>query len=787
MASKEVLVLLFFSLNLFVFQDTFAQELPPIQNFSPTDYDGENQNWAVTQDSNKHIYVANNHNILEYDGVRWNKYQPPNASIFRSIMAKDSLIFTGQYMEFGYWKKNRFGELGYTSISNLLSEPMIEDEEFWNILELDDWVLFQSLDRIYSYNLKTAAFKIIEAKSNKAHIFNIDGTIYFQNKDFGIYSIANGEPVLFMSGKFLDYRNVIGVYEDENDLVIILDNAKILKKEETGISILNTELDTVLEGLNIYSTAQLKDGSYILGTISNGIYHVDSDGNVLRTIDQQKGINNNTVLSIFQDIDENLWLGLDNGITVVNINSPFNEYVDRLGKLGLVYTSIVFEGELYLGTNQGLFIRNSNNDFKIIKGTDGQVWSLKEIDGTLFCGHVRGTFEVNGDKANLISSFPGTWDIKEVPWNPNILLQGNFNGLSILRKESGRWVLKNVIKGFDISSRFFEFTGNHQVLVNHEYKGLFNLMLDEDCTNVIAMETHPIMGYGSSMAKFGNDIIYTTLEGAFVKNPDSLVFRPKNELIKLLFQDSGGVTSVLLPDKKSDRLWCFTNKGLSYLYSKNFNASLDLTTIPIPSFFRRSLGVSGFENLSRMEKERYLIGISNGFVTLDLNKKKDDMPHSVEISKVVNQKSFEKVALLPLSGGVSLAYKENDILFDWGVPQFNKFDEILYQYQLDGVSRNWSNWTSATTITFNNLKYGDYTFLVRAKIGNTLSENVAKYSFIVSRPWYLSVVAMICYGIVAIILFFIIHATYRSYYTNKQNRMLDLEKKKLKRKKLKTQ
>jgi hypothetical protein len=48
---------------------------------------------------------------------------------------------------------------------------------------------------------------------------------------------------------------------------------------------------------------------------------------------------------------------------------------------------------LYIGTNQGLFYKEykGNGEFKFIDGTKGQVWSLFEYDGTLFCGHDSGT------------------------------------------------------------------------------------------------------------------------------------------------------------------------------------------------------------------------------------------------------------------------------------------------------------------------------------------------------------------------------------------------------------
>ena len=36
------------------------------------------------------------------------------------------------------------------------------------------------------------------------------------------------------------------------------------------------------------------------------------------------------------------------------------------------------------------------------------------------------------------------------------------------------------LEGFDISSRFFEFLDHNTIVVNHEYKGVFLIELDEN-------------------------------------------------------------------------------------------------------------------------------------------------------------------------------------------------------------------------------------------------------------------------------------------------------------------
>ena len=105
---------------------------------------------------------------------------------------------------------------------------------------------------------------------------------------------------------------------------------------------------------------------------------------------------NNTALSLYEDVDKNLWVGFDNGINCINLQSPIQSFVDDTGNLGTVYTSKLYNGKLYIGTNQGLFYKSyqSNDEFKFINGTKGQVWSLFEYDGTLFCGHDSGTFVI---------------------------------------------------------------------------------------------------------------------------------------------------------------------------------------------------------------------------------------------------------------------------------------------------------------------------------------------------------------------------------------------------------
>ena len=140
----------------------FSQELPPIEVFKPKDYGAEDQNWSISQGKDKSIYFANNKGLLMYNGARWKLYKSKNSSIVRSVKVIGEKIYTGSYMDFGYWEKNEFGTLEYNSITSDKNISLTEDEEFWNIIELDKWIIFQSLDRIYIYDGKLKTISTIE-------------------------------------------------------------------------------------------------------------------------------------------------------------------------------------------------------------------------------------------------------------------------------------------------------------------------------------------------------------------------------------------------------------------------------------------------------------------------------------------------------------------------------------------------------------------------------------------------------------------------------------------------
>lgn len=765
----------FFTLFLFLnFAIIVGQELPPIQNYSSNSYGAENQNWAISQSDEKYIYVANNIGLLEFNGANWKLYPSPNGTVLRYVYAIEEKIYTGGYMEFGYWKKNEFGNLIYTSLSKKIKEDLIE-EDFWKILKFDSFILFQSLKRIYIYNTKNESFNIIESEVSLPKLFKIEESIYFQKIGEGIFKIENGKPLLVSNDQIFQKNILVNIFEIDNELLFQTQEFGTYKFINDKLQKWEIPANDVIDELSIYSSIQLQNGSIVIGSISKGIFHLDQQGNIINAINQEQGLNNNTVLSMFEDLDNNLWLGLDNGISVVNFNSPFSVYNDFKGEIGSVYASAIFNNKLYLGTNQGLFYKekNSNNDFEFVNDTYGQVWCLKIIDNTLFCGHNSGTFIVSDNNVELVSSILGTWDIKETD-NSNLLLQGNYNGLSVLEKKSGRWQFRNKLKGYSISSRFLEFKNDNELFVNNEYNGVIKLTLDKEFTNVLSAEIEesaPKMSK-SGIVKYDNQIFYTSGQGVFRLDKETDIFKSDNSISKDFLEEDNYVSGKLIANNETNTLWGFTDKNIVYFTSGKLDNVLRINKIAVPASIRNFL--PGFESMIHLNDIEYLFGTSRGYFKLDLNKFSDDdfqiAINSINKSVLDGEKTY--VSLIDKSTFKSF---ENNLYFQFSVPVFNKYFEVNYKYQLEGLHHNWTDWSTSSNVSFENLPFGDYTFKVKAQIGNKISENIASYSFTIERPWYISNIMIAVYFVLFFVLLSLVHFISKRNF-NKQKRLLLLKK-----------
>ena len=765
---KQFLILFFFSLSI------YTQSFPPIQSYTPQEYSAANQNWKISETSKNEILFANSEALLLFNGTSWNKYSSPNGSIVRSVKNIDDKIYIGSHSDFGFFQKSNNGVLIYTSLVEKLNLIIEEDEEFWNILLLDNWIIFQSISRLIFIDKNNNDVKYLKLKGIINNSFSIDKQIYIA-LNTGLFKLVNGQSELVIDSNQLPSQ-IVNIFNSENGLLILTSQHGFYLEKSPGVLIrVNSSLDSFNDGFSIFSAIQLQDSSYALGSVGQGLFLLDSDLKSLKKIDKSRGLANNTVLSLYEDTKNNIWLGLDNGITVINNDSPFSIYSDSDGVLGTIYATKLFNKILYVGTNQGLFFKkyNTNEPFRLIKETSGQVWSLIEIDNTLFCGHNNGTFIVSNGSVKKISNTNGSWTFRKISNDSSDVLEGSYYGLKILSKVNEQWIVKNNITGFDISSRFFEISNNGKIIVSHGYKGVYKLSVNSDFTNIIDYELDSIAlkGGNTSLAKFDNNIYYNYDKGMLKYNSLSNDFSKDTLLSNLSSKD---LLYGIIRNDFDGKLWLFSENNIHYVYKDLVSGNKKVSSIVSTNQLRRTV----FENISKIDESNYVIGTNNGYITLDLDKYKL-LPPKVNISKIESYELNQNPISVNNEEFIQFESSFNNLRFHTNVSNYQKFQPITFEYLLEGYLPEWVSVKESPFIEFNNLKPGDYEFRVRARVGDFYSSNVDSISFSVESPWYFSNFMIANYFLVFAIVFFLFNRSYEKYYREKEQKIIRTNQNKL--------
>ena len=138
-----------------------------------------------------------------------------------------------------------------------------------------------------------------------------------------------------------------------------------------------------------------------------------------------------------------------------------NEHVDY----GSGYCSTEYNGKLYLGTNQGLYV-SQDDELSLIKGSQGQVWNVSKVGSTLFCCHNRGLFLVDqNDSLHALDCSDGVWSVS--PLNDKSAIVGSYNGFYYLFKDSKSWQLK-YLNGFSETALNYTLDENNNIEVKKE-------------------------------------------------------------------------------------------------------------------------------------------------------------------------------------------------------------------------------------------------------------------------------------------------------------------------------
>ena len=746
--------------------------VPVIQNFERSQYNAGTQNWSIEQANNGVMYFGNNNGLLRYDGQYWSLFGVPNGSNIRSIQYsnKYNILYVGAFNELGYFISDSIGNTTFTSLKNLIPEEYQNFSDVWRIHETPLGIVFQTFEYIFIYT--EGKIKTVLPLSIFHFSYYVNGSLYAFDRENGLMEYRNGYLKKIPEGDFFANTEVWSILPISNYEVLI-GTAKngIYKYDGIKLETWNVPVNSLLKEYQIYSSNVIDDNHLAFGTIQNGLIICNKKGEVKQIINREKGLQNNTILSIDLDVDGNLWLGLDNGIDYIEINSPITLLQDYYG-FGTGYTSIFFDDKLYLGTNQGLFYCNSsdfydpnlNSDhFKIVENTSGQVWSLQVINNNLFCGHNNGSFYINNNVAYSVNNIPGCWAYNKIPGYNNYYVEGTYNGLELCVMYGPNMVHLRNIKGINYSCQEVACTSNRQLWISHAFNGLSLFELTPELDSLILIKKYTLddglpSNFLNKVKQMKNgDILVTNPEGIFQFDPANNKFF-RSTYYNNMFQN---VPVQYLQEDDEFNIWYVTvnNEGglLRYLEDGSYLHIL----FPFKKLKGKFIG--SFFNFNIIDESSVLIALEKGFAHYN-PKMKIEQRHGY--NAVLNSVSLLNSGKLLyndlwLNNGLQvhnepeILYRDNSIRFTYSGIFFEGSKETTFSYFLDGFDEYWSEWQTEAVKEYTNLPDGNYVFNVRSKNINDVIATPPPYKFTILPPWYKSTKAIIIYFILsALIIWF---------------------------------
>jgi ligand-binding sensor domain-containing protein/DNA-binding CsgD family transcriptional regulator len=733
-----------------------------IVNYSRNTYQASTQNWSVSQCSKGFLYFGNNDGILEYDGSNWRIYPVPNYSVVRSVLAVGDTIYAGAFEEIGFLASDNQGQLVWNSLNHLVPDEYRNFDEVWKIFKQHDRIIFQSFS--YIFILKGDEFKVIEPEGVFSFMHRVDDQFFIVDRANGLM-VLEGDSLRFLSSHPVFFRNeIVSVLPFEKGKFLIgTNNEGVFIWDGSDLSAWDTEVNFQIRMHSLFSGLQLSNGSFAFGTIGNGVYIADRDGNVLQHLNRIKGLQSNTVLALFQDSRNNLWMGLDNGIDFVEISSPVT-ILNYNFNIETAYKSIIHNDILYVGTNQGLYAARvdeletfsfHNSKFQLIKGTEGQVWELDIIDNTLLCGHNMGCFQIDGFTARQISDIRGFWSFLKPETTDNIIIAGTYTGLVRLQKQRNQWQLLDEVDGFRESSRSMFADDKGYLWVSHGYRGLFRLSPSEDFSHAGKVEFFKDeLGLPAQLPyniqTINGEMVVTTYDGIYIfdYNRNYFVLHPE---LNDLFAGKGFIDKI--QQDRFGNLWYFTIDYLGVMRLLEDGTFRDITA---PFSGINSFLIPAFQNIFIQDINNVFIGTQYGLahysptIINDYSKPEEIFFREISFYGRLEQESFytmHESVEKSQTDKTQIPFALNSVMFRFTTPVYENPDEIRFSFRLGGFDENWSAWDAVNFKEYTNLREGSYVFEVKSINSYGIESPIRKFHFIVEPPFLRSRAALIIYTV----------------------------------------
>jgi len=750
-----------------------------IKNYSKADYEGNSQILSVIQDNRGVMYFANQDYILEFDGTSWQKiFLPGDPTIY--TLAKDSngKIYVGAQGEFGYLEPTSDGSIKYKSLKYKIPK---DKKDFTAINYVingnNNDVIFASSLTLYVFENDTiTTFDVNKSKNAFIKPYKVNNRILIQEKGRGILEYKDGKLELLKRTEKFAYKWVVAIFPEKKDNIyfnVWQDSVYLYSNE----NIKSFQKDPLLK--NLYSSYRYDENYFLGGLYSQGLIISDNKFNIIKHFSKKNGLQNNTIYNVFSDKDKNIWLGTNDGISVIFPNLPYAVFSENSNLNEAVYTSILFNKNLYVGSSTEILYKDfskknsvEGEKFKHVKKNTGSAMNFKlgVVNDQLLCATSLGLHLIKDSVAVLIGNKASIKSFISLKNKPNYLLTVGGHGLSLFEYTKGEWTLKKLVKNFKGDYRHIEEDENGLFWISDKTKGIIQVKLNENMDSVIQeklfTEKDGLPGmYNNYVYRINGKIVFTTEKGIYYFDKGTGKFIKDEEFNKIFGQE---ISITYLHQADNGNIWFKEELNDPKIKDKKYwelgliKKIKGVYKVKKTPFYKVRNRIN---SVSQISDNELVVGTEMGFVLYNLNTKKYfDEPFKALIRRVEFIKNDSVLfggAFVNDSGSISMEqnpkripsipFEFNNLRFFFASVFYEEPEKTQYKFILKNNDTEWSDWKYKTDKEYSNLAPGSYTMIVKAKNLYDVESKVAEYTFEILPPWYRTFGAFFGYFILIIL------------------------------------
>jgi serine phosphatase RsbU (regulator of sigma subunit) len=725
-----------------------------IKNYSEKNYNAHAQNSYIVQDKKGIIFFANNDCVLNFDGINWESTYLPNiAHVFAVAVSDKGTLYAAGQNELGYLKYDHQGKFVYESLLPLISEKNKDFSDIFDIVCVDSTIYFLSEERLFIYNQQ----KILCIEPSKDGVFRalfkVKDKVYVNDKNLGLEVIENNRLIPLKANSNLGEVRIKAMFDLQNKLLACTGQNEFIEiAPNANQKLLWFDLPAKND-LIVRTAIKLKNGNICLGSKNNGILIFNTKGEILAKYNVENGLINNSVWYIYEDLQNNIWVATDKGISFIETSANLKK-IKSNDLSGVNLNSILqYQSNLYLGTSQSLLkLSQSNNKINETKLSEEiepfhhiLIFDNKNGSKQLLGATDHGVINVVNDKILYIDEegdFPVLL-LSASKYHPKLLFAAGVGKIYIYKFENNVWkrihtfdlqgesVISfaepkpGVVWAGTIRNNYFEF--NYDIDKINQFsiskkslqlkKEIFTRTLFFELNNQICVDSD------SGIYRYTNG---TWSKQGYVEGlPTDVTFgifkilkADQHRMWIMMINEAGNINCGLFYNQKNTSRLIWSDKFLKRFYNFPINSIAEVGN---------SLWLASNDGLFYFDMTQEKQTGNFEYNTLIKN------IHLLSSNLFYQSKNWRNKLINDLP---EIQYKNNQIRFEFTATNFVESDKIKFSSKLIPFDKDYTNWSLERVREFTNLAEGTYTFKVKSMdiYGNVGKED--EFSFTILPPWY---------------------------------------------------